>query len=35
MTEQDYIAEHEQGEHADFVDMDCPTCVGEWQEITR
>ena len=26
-------AEHAAGEHADFVDMDCPTCVAEQREI--
>ena len=25
--------EHEAGEHADFVDMDCPQCAAEWAEI--
>ena len=25
--------EHAAGEHADFVDMDCPTCVAEHAEI--
>ena len=35
MTEQDYIAEHNAGEHADDVDMDCPRCVAEWEELTN
>jgi hypothetical protein len=34
MAHMDKGQEHNGGEHADFVDMDCPKCVAEWNELT-
>lgn len=31
----DAIADEHVAEHFDDVVMDCPLCVGEWEEVTK
>lgn len=33
-AEEQAAIEHGAGEHADFVDMDCPRCLPEWESLT-